>query len=120
MEELYLSNHKIDALPPAEGFNLTSLVVLNLDCNRIREIPGGVLGAMSKLKSLSLAHNHLEDLPATVSLLVDLHHLNLNHNEMEVRLGLRLAPLPGGHHRTGPCCGPIKPPCHPNKYMEPM
>jgi Leucine-rich repeat (LRR) protein len=83
LQELYLANHKIDTWPLAEGFQLTQLTTLNLDCNRLREVGGACLGLLVRLATLSLAHNHLTELPDAVSLLTQLRVLNVAHNDLE-------------------------------------
>lgn len=83
LKELYLSNHKIDAWPMPDGFQLTQLKTLNVDCNRIREIDEDCLGLMVHLTTLSLAHNHLNELPDSVSALTNLLVLNVAHNDIE-------------------------------------
>jgi len=83
LRELYLSNHKIDAWPLPDGFRLTQLKTLNVDCNRIREIDEDCLGLMVHLTTLSLAHNHLNELPDSVSALTNLLVLNVAHNDIE-------------------------------------
>jgi Leucine-rich repeat (LRR) protein len=84
LEELYLSNHKIDTLPSSvDQFELTNLTVLTLESNRIRNIPAAVLGSMVKLRILLLGHNHLEELPPSVSNLVELQTLSLMDNALE-------------------------------------
>ena len=66
-----------------DGFQLTQLKTLNVDCNRIREIDEDCLGLMVHLTTLSLAHNHLNELPDSVSALTNLLVLNVAHNDIE-------------------------------------
>jgi len=77
LEELDLSNNKIEAIPK-EIQNLKNLVVLKLDNNPIREIHDNIK-FLSRLRHLSLSNTFLEKLPSIFQDLKSLEHLRLDN-----------------------------------------
>ena len=80
LQELYLSENQISAIPPQIA-SLRNLKVLALDNNNLRVIPLFV-GGMQSLQRLSLSFNHLHSLPENLGDLQNLKELNLSFNRL--------------------------------------
>ena len=80
LEELDLSNHKLDNLP-AEIGQLTSLRWLYLRDNRLTSLPAEI-GQLTSLSNLDLKGNQLTSLPADIRQLTVLKVLSLTRNQL--------------------------------------
>jgi hypothetical protein len=83
---LDLSENLITEIPgkDSEFYKTTTLTLLNLEANKISNIPldfGG--GLCNSLLTLNLKGNNLENLPITFSLLRNLNSLNLSCNKLK-------------------------------------
>jgi len=96
LEELSLEGNLITALP-AEAAALASLQWVSLASNRLRELPGGVLGAWAALRYLDLRSNQLAALPPELACCASLEELHVSGNALvalpEVWQAPRLAVL---------------------------
>ena len=82
LQRLTLTSNLLTSIPP-ELCQCIALKVLVLDRNQITSFPSGVeLGNLTKLTTLSLAHNKLTELPPGVGTLVSLTKLVLAGNKL--------------------------------------
>lgn len=80
IESISFVNSNLTALP-SEITYLQNLEELKLDNNKLSTIPGGIIGSLSKLKILDLAHNGLKALPDEIASL-PLQWLAISDNPM--------------------------------------
>eukprot|EP00045_Choanoeca_perplexa_P016981 m.237027 g.237027 ORF g.237027 m.237027 type:complete len:358 (-) comp17416_c0_seq12:8211-9284(-) len=81
VEELYLSDNELDAIPADLFTALPNLRHLDLRYNVLSFLPE-VIGYHAKLESLLLGHNQLTSLPVELGYLSTLSTLNLNANPL--------------------------------------
>ena len=81
LEELSLAGNLITALPPAAGA-LGRLEWVSLASNRIRELPGEVVGAWGCLRYLDLRNNLLTALPPELARCATLEELHVSGNAL--------------------------------------
>jgi Leucine-rich repeat (LRR) protein len=92
LQELNVSQNKIQKLDNATFRNTPSLVVLNLSANKISEIVDAAFRALVYLQELDLSHNLLnvinfaEAFSSTTNKMI--HSIDLNHNQLERVIGL--------------------------------
>ncbi|KAJ0402643.1 hypothetical protein P43SY_007508 [Pythium insidiosum] len=128
LRELWLTNHRIDSLPPEiavlsrlrvlglggnalsvlpdELSSLDSLEVLHLERNALITIPASV-HFPARLRELRLDHNALATMPPQITQLRLLLHLGLSHNRLtslppQVRRLQNLVSLDLDHNQIGP------------------
>ena len=75
-----MSNNQLVGLPTSLQ-RLNKLEVLNLDRNKLRELPAGI-GDLIELRNLSVSNNQLVDLPTSMQKLGELEKLNLCNNKL--------------------------------------
>ncbi|ELR21020.1 leucine rich repeat domain containing protein [Acanthamoeba castellanii str. Neff] len=83
----------LSQVPASFLSQLTHLTVLNLNHNRIRDLPEE-MSQLTKLEELRLSENQIEVLPGWVARMVALKIIDLRYNERLVTLPLGLAQLP--------------------------
>lgn len=81
IEEIYLKENFIESLP-MWLFNLTHLKFINIQGNRISEIPSQI-GCLFNLEFLDFSKNRLKVIPLTIFKLKRLKSLNLSENQIE-------------------------------------
>ncbi|XP_028981782.1 chaoptin-like [Diachasma alloeum] len=95
LERLNLSHNELSEIPQRVFQNLTSLVVLKLDNNKLLDIPD--LCNLKKLREVNLSGNAFYDInQQTFCNLTNLKYIDLSHNEIaDIRHGVfdTLAPL---------------------------
>jgi Leucine-rich repeat (LRR) protein len=77
LKRINLANNKLET---AELVGLLNLRYVHLSYNQLKAVPRFSEG--SHIKVLSLEHNHIENIPPTISLLHNLSVLNLSHNSI--------------------------------------
>ena len=91
IEELNLSHNKISELPSVLWS--ASLIYLNLSYNALKTLPDGVTERASSLKLLRLEHNELREVPKCVCFLYNLNKLDISYNSKITKLPVGLGRL---------------------------
>lgn len=81
LRELYLTSANVGSIP-ACIFSLTTLVVLDLEGNRLRHVPDQI-SALSRLEELNLRSNELQCVNPAIAGLACLRGLELSDNQLE-------------------------------------
>eukprot|EP01134_Creolimax_fragrantissima_P005628 CFRG5628T1 len=82
MRVLDLSYNKL-AYVPTDIFTMRNLVVLSLQHNHIKTLPGELFMDLLNLQSLDLSHNSIETFPPQIRRLSELVSLSIAHNPLE-------------------------------------
>lgn len=82
VKTLHLFNNSIEVLDSVVICGLRNLTLLNLNNNRIKELPPQI-NRLPYLKVLSLDHNKITELPCEICHLSELEELNLNSNLLQ-------------------------------------
>ena len=77
--ELDLNKNRISDVPPQSFHRLLSLEIMNLHSNALEQLPAELFSNLQSLKALDLSHNQLSEVP-TVGNPPGLETLFLNHN----------------------------------------
>lgn len=81
LKKLNINQNKIREIPESIG-SLASLERLNLSRNKIRNLPKSI-GSLSSLKTLDLSRNNIQEIPQSVFKLTSLKWLDLSHNNIK-------------------------------------
>ncbi|KAK3508452.1 hypothetical protein QTP70_029429 [Hemibagrus guttatus] len=81
LKKLHLFGNQISTLHAEVLENLSNLVLLNLNHNKIQIIPPAIK-SLSNLERFSIADNQLEEIPAELGLVSKLMEMNLSRNKL--------------------------------------
>ena len=85
IQELYLGACRLHDLPPGVFDNMSSLIVLHLWHNTIKQVPAGLFISCGNLRELVLSHNIIVSLDVNAFIgLRNLRKLDLDYNEISV------------------------------------
>lgn len=83
LHTLHVKNCSLDSLPETLGDHLCHLVVLDLSCNNLLNLPNSIC-SIATLSYLNVTHNSLISLPVDIGLIRDLETLIVSHNQIKI------------------------------------
>lgn len=86
IEELDISQCKLNRLLPTAFTHLKNIVYINLADNQLRTLPLGIFDKVETLEELDLSSNMIEDLPRNIFNGTSLSILHMKYNEIQTKL----------------------------------